>query len=78
VLSGRGEAARLIAGEVAGIVVAPENPRALAEALAQLAADPILRARMGAAGRAAVEREFGREQWLVRWSELLEGAAPRE
>lgn len=71
VLSARGEAAQLIEREKAGIVVAPENPRALAAALSELAADPGRRAQLGAAGRRAVERDFGRNAWLDRWCDLL-------
>jgi hypothetical protein len=76
-LAAKGEAARLIEATGAGLVVEPENPRALAEALRALAADPERRARLGAAGRRAVEREFGREAWLDRWHELLAGCAQR-
>lgn len=71
VLAARGEAARLIETENCGLVVAPEDPRALADALASLAADPSRRAAMGAAGRRAAERSFGREAWLRRWRDLL-------
>jgi glycosyltransferase involved in cell wall biosynthesis len=74
VLAARGEAARLVEAEQCGLVVAPEDPRALAEALAALAGDPARRAAMGAAGRAAAEREFGREAWLRRWHDLLASA----
>ena len=75
VLSARGEAARLIESEGAGIVVDPENPAALADAFLRLAGDPGLRARLGAAGRRAVERDFGRAEWLARWHRVLEDAA---
>jgi colanic acid biosynthesis glycosyl transferase WcaI len=71
VLSARGEAARLIEEANAGLVVEPENPRALADALATLAADPDLRHRQGAAGRQEVEENFGRSAWLDRWRDLL-------
>ena len=71
VLSARGESARLIEAEGAGIVVEPENPAALAAAVAGLAADPSRRARLGAAGRRAVEKGFGRQAWLDRWWDLL-------
>ncbi len=70
-LSARGEAARLIEAQGAGIVVEPENPGALAAALTELASDPARRARLGAAGRQLVEREFGRDTWLDRWHDLL-------
>lgn len=69
----RGEATALIEREKAGIVVAPENPAALAAALAELAADPGRRAQLGAAGRGAAERGFGRTAWLGRWHNLLAG-----
>lgn len=72
VLAARGEAARLIERERAGIVVPPEDPRALAEALTALAADPHRRDALGAAGRRAAERDFAREAWLARWQDLLD------
>lgn len=74
VLAARGEAVRLVESEGCGIVVPPENPRALAEALRALAADPGRRAALGAAGRQAAERDFGREAWLQRWADLLDAA----
>lgn len=75
VLAARGEAARLVEREECGVVVAPEDPRALAAALSALAADPGRRAAMGAAGRRAAERDFGREAWLRRWEGLLTSGA---
>ena len=74
VLAARGEAARLVEAAGCGLVVAPEDPRALAQALAALAVDPARRAAMGAAGRRAAERDFGREAWLRRWHDLLAAA----
>jgi glycosyltransferase involved in cell wall biosynthesis len=71
ILSARGEAARLIEGAGAGLVVEPESPKDLALSLADLARDPDRRARLGAAGRAAAERQFGRGPWLERWRSLL-------
>lgn len=70
----RGEATRLIDDEGAGVVVPPEDPRALAGALLALARDPHGRAAMGAAGRRAVERDFGRDAWLSSWRKLLASA----
>ncbi|HEX3173430.1 MAG TPA: glycosyltransferase family 4 protein [Solirubrobacterales bacterium] len=74
VLAARGEAARLVEAERCGVVVPPQDPRALAEALAALAADPSRCAAMGAAGRRAAERRFGRTAWLRRWHDLLASA----
>lgn len=74
VLAARGEAARLVEDERCGVVVPPEDPRALAEALTALAADPDRRAAMGAAGRRTAERDFSREAWLNRWQALLAAA----
>jgi hypothetical protein len=74
VLAARGEAARLVEAEGCGLVVPPEEPRALAEALTALAGDPARRVAMGAAGRRAAERNFGRDAWLRRWHDLLASA----
>jgi glycosyltransferase involved in cell wall biosynthesis len=41
-----------------GLLVAPEDPDALAGAILALARDPGLRARLGQAGRARVEGRF--------------------
>jgi glycosyltransferase involved in cell wall biosynthesis len=75
VLAARGEAARLVEAEGCGVVVPPEDPRALAAALTALAGDPSRRAALGRAGRCAAERSFGRRAWLRRWSDLLTTAA---
>lgn len=72
VLAAAGEAARLIERAGAGVVVPPEDPVVLAAAFRDLAADPERRARLGAAGRRAVEAEFGRDKWIERWRALLE------
>ena len=75
VLASRGEAARLIDAEGAGVTVEPENPESLAAALATLAREPARRKELGGAGRRAVERSFGREAWLRRWHDVLKQAA---
>lgn len=60
-----GEAAKAIDAAGAGVLVAPGDTLALRAALEELLADPVRRARMGAAGRAWVIRELP-------WSRTLE------
>ncbi|HEX7124335.1 MAG TPA: glycosyltransferase family 4 protein [Thermodesulfobacteriota bacterium] len=55
-------------------LVRPE-PAALAAALLELAADPALRARLGAAGRALVERRHGRPVFVQQVTALYDGLA---
>ena len=55
------------------LLVEPENPRSLAEAIARLRADPALRRRMGEAARATAVRSFG----LSRMNESLAGLVER-
>jgi glycosyltransferase involved in cell wall biosynthesis len=74
VLSARGEAARLVTGTGAGIVVEPERPRELARAFETLARDPARRAQLGGQARAAARR-FDRAVAVDRWAALLERAA---
>lgn len=63
-----------------GLLVPPRDPHALARALAYLADQPSLRERMGAAGRARVEREFRWDIVAARtagWYERLRARASR-
>lgn len=48
----------LVTDEVSGLLVPPGDDDALADALERLAGDPALRARLGAAGRETVLRDF--------------------
>lgn len=50
---------------VEGLLVPARDARALADAIAALAADPERRARMGAAARARAEAEFGNERVIA-------------
>ncbi len=55
----------LVQDGLSGYVVPPRSPAALAEALNRLIADPALRARMGAAGRARALQQFTLEKMLA-------------
>jgi colanic acid/amylovoran biosynthesis glycosyltransferase len=61
----------LVEDGVTGLLVAPGRPQALAAAIARLAADPALRARMGSAGRAMVEAEFDCRDSARRLAEIF-------
>ena len=65
-----------ILGADAGRVVAPESAR-LADAVAELLRDSDLRARMGAAGRSRVEREFSLERQVAAMQRIYRQARPR-
>ena len=56
--AGVGETAELLEAHKCGVVVAPEEPALLAQAIAGLVADPSRRRALGWAGRAFVEREY--------------------
>jgi colanic acid/amylovoran biosynthesis glycosyltransferase len=61
-----------------GLLAPPDDPAALADAVERLARDPALRARLGAQGRALVERQHDQDRNARRVVELLAGpgAAP--
>jgi colanic acid biosynthesis glycosyl transferase WcaI len=62
-----------------GLVVPPENPAAMADALRALAADPARRAALGANGRRYAEAELGRDVILRRFeAQLLTLARQRQ
>jgi colanic acid biosynthesis glycosyl transferase WcaI len=73
-----GEGAQIVRERGAGIVVQAEHPAVLASAIAFLADDPELRAKLAAASRAAA-REFDREVLALSMLETLQrcvGAGP--
>ncbi len=67
IYSGEGEAAELLQHNQCGLVVEPENPQLLADAISRLAADPSLQTRMGLAGRTFVEKEYSWSVIVTRW-----------
>ena len=71
VLSAAGEAASLVEEASCGVVVPPERPRELADALTALAGDRERAGELGAAGRRAVIEHYSRADAIDRWDELL-------
>ena len=67
--------AGLIEENRCGIVVAPGDPVAFADALQRLAADPAGRSAMGAAARALGEKQFARPLLAARFVDTLETVA---
>jgi colanic acid biosynthesis glycosyl transferase WcaI len=75
VYSGRGEGARLVEQADAGIVVPPEDPQVLADAIGQLLDDPETARRLGANGRRCVQEEFGWPRIVESWLDQLQETA---
>jgi glycosyltransferase involved in cell wall biosynthesis len=61
ILAAEGESRELVLEAEAGIVVEPENPTELAQAILKLAGDDRARQRYGRNGRRYVQAHFGRE-----------------
>ena len=73
------ELARVVMQDAAcGSVVPPENAAAMAQALRELAADPVHRAELGANGRRYAERELSREVILRRFEAQLQALLQEE
>jgi colanic acid biosynthesis glycosyl transferase WcaI len=70
-----GEAADLIESAGCGIVVAPEDPAGLRDAVERLASDPALAHELGEKGRQYVREHFDRELIAARFVELLRDTA---
>lgn len=64
-------AADLVTEAGCGVIVRPEAPEALADAMRALSGDPDLRRTLGLAGRRFVERHFDKRAILARWETLL-------
>ena len=67
------ELARVTSESRAGLVVPPEDGRALAQAVLGLAGDPGARKKMGVLARRYAEAFWDRERILRQWEELLRG-----
>jgi colanic acid biosynthesis glycosyl transferase WcaI len=64
-------AAHLLRDSGCALLVEPESPPALANAMLRLAGDPVLRARLGGKARTYAERRFAKEPALKRFEALL-------
>jgi glycosyltransferase involved in cell wall biosynthesis len=71
--SGAGEGARLVEAAHAGIVVPPEDPKALAGAIRQLLGQPEEAALIGRNGRSYVEENLSWRALIADWLAELEG-----
>jgi len=67
IYSGFGEAADLIGATKCGMVVEPENPTLLAQAVKTLASQPETRSDLGRSGRTLVEREYSWSAIVQHW-----------
>lgn len=67
IYSGAGEAAELLAAQRCGFATPPEDPRALASVIRDLAAAPALRAEFGMNGRRYVEEQYSWSTIVQRW-----------
>jgi glycosyltransferase involved in cell wall biosynthesis len=72
-LAVEGEAAALVRSSESGLVVPPEDPAALAEAIVRLRDDPELRQRLGRNGRALVEERYSRAALAARLAGVIDG-----
>lgn len=70
-----GEAAALVEAAACGLVVEPEDARAVQEAVEKLAADPALATKLGEQGRRYVVEHFNRDDIAKRLINLLEETA---
>lgn len=72
-----GEAAEILGASGSGLVVPPEDGKAIAAAIMSLKADPQLREKLGHAGRAFVSREYSRRSLAEKYNHVLDDAVSR-
>ncbi len=77
VYAGEGEGARLLTDADAGIIVRPEDPAGLADAIARLLDDPRFAGELGMNGRTYVEHHLTWRAIVDRWLDELPGTGPR-
>jgi glycosyltransferase involved in cell wall biosynthesis len=72
----------IVVDGVTGFLARPQDPKAIATALARLVVDPDLRVRMGIAARARVEKYFTQDriasETLALYADVVEGKSPCE
>lgn len=76
VFSGEGEGASLVRRARAGLVVSPENPKAMAVAIKRLTEDCSLREELGRNGRKYVCANFKWSDLISEWLDQLDLSAP--
>ena len=74
-VNGQSAAARLVADSGAGMIIPPEDPAALVEAVKTLQADSRRCTEMASAGRHHVGQHFGKERILEKWLRLVESVS---
>jgi glycosyltransferase involved in cell wall biosynthesis len=74
-VAARSETAREVEASRAGVVVPPDDARALADAITALEAEPDRAADLGRNGRAYAERELAPSRTLARYEDLVSGIA---
>lgn len=67
VYSAEGEGAKIVTASGGGVIVPPEDPEALAEAILSLKRDPKKRAELGRRGRAYVQEHYAWNAIVARW-----------
>jgi len=72
-----GESAEILEASEAGMVVPPEDGKAIAAAIVTLKADASLRQRLGQSGRAFVSREYSRKSLAEKYNSVLDDAVAR-
>jgi colanic acid biosynthesis glycosyl transferase WcaI len=77
-VGGESEVARVVEESQAGVVVPPEEPASLAEAILRLHRDSALAARMGRAGRVYARVHWERETVLKSTEQVLTSALNNE